>query len=267
MKSFKPLVTYCTAVAIIVVIKMIEIKLFGDKGFKGYTLVEAFPGIGLVGPMAGSYMIEKLEMENVGYISSEQFPPIASIHNAMPMRPARIYKSSKYKLLLFISEFTIPPVLVYQLADEILAFSRKYGISRIVSVGGMPSEKPTDSIYVTSADKDVLKKAVKSGIKPMEEGIVAGVSAALLVKSQEYGVEALDVMIVVDPRITDPKYAELAIDGLNKLLDIDIDLSELDKEAKEVEAKIRELLKKVKDTHDNYTSGDSTQETGPSMYA
>ena len=42
---------------------MIEIKLFKNYNLSGYTLIDAFPGIGLVGPMAGSYMIEKLEME------------------------------------------------------------------------------------------------------------------------------------------------------------------------------------------------------------
>ncbi len=246
---------------------MIAIKITNDKGLKGYTLIEAFPGIGLVGPMAGSYMVEKLGMDYIGYIDSELFPPIASIHNATPMRPARIYKSDKYKFLLLISEFTIPPMLVYPLADEILAFARKYSLQRIVSVGGMPSQKPGDIIYVASSDKELLKKAAKSGIKAIQEGVVAGVNAALLVKSQDYGISTFDVMAEVDPRITDPKYAETAIEGLNELLDMDIDLEELDKEAKEVEAKIRELLKKVRESHEQYAQGDASPETGPSMYA
>ncbi len=245
---------------------MIEIKLIKEqKGIKNYTILEAFPGIGLVGPMAGSYLIEKLGMEYIGYIISDQFPPITSIHDSTPMHPARIYKSEKYRLLLLISEFTIPPTLVYPLAEEIMAFSRKYSISKIISVGGMPSQKLSDNIYVASADKDLLKKALKAGIKPIKEGVVAGVSASLLIKAPEYGIDVIDVLVDVDPRITDPKYAEIAIEGLNKLLDIDIDLSELDKEAKEVEEKIRELLKKVRDSHEHYSPGSG--ETGPSMYA
>jgi uncharacterized protein len=246
---------------------MIEIMLTDDKGLKGYTLIEAFPGIGLVGPMAGSYMVEKLGMEYIGYLNSDMFPPIASVHNSTPMHPARIYKSEKYKFLLMVSEFTIPQALVQQLANEILAFSRKYSLQHIVSVGGMPSQKPTGSIYITSADKDMLKKAVKLGMKPIQEGVVAGVTAALLVKSPEYGISTSDVMVEVDPRITDPKYAEIAIEGLNKLLNMDIDLRELDQEAKEVETKIRELLKKIKDSHAQYSQDGTQPEAGPSMYA
>ena len=58
---------------------MIEIKLFKEQALKGYTLIEGFPGAGLVGPMASSYIIEKLGMEYIGKIESEQFPPIAVI--------------------------------------------------------------------------------------------------------------------------------------------------------------------------------------------
>lgn len=246
---------------------MIEIVLNKDKIISGYTIVEAFPGIGLVGPMAGSYMIEKLNMEYIGRIESEFFPPISTIHKSTPMFPARIYKSDKYKLLLFISEFTIPPNLVHQLSDELLAFARKYSIKEIISVGGMPSPKPSSTIYVTSYDKDILKKAIKSGIKPIIEGVVAGVSADILIKSYQYKIPALNVLVEVDPNLMDPIYAEIAINGLNKILDIDIDLTELDKEAKEVETKIKEMVKKVKDTHNNYTSSDNITDQGPSMYA
>ncbi len=244
---------------------MIQIKILKEQNLKGYTILETFPGIGLVGPMAGSYMIEKLGMEYIGHMESDQFPPIATIHHSIPMFPARLYKSDKMKLLLFMSEFTISPLLVNQLANEVLAFARKYGADKLVSVGGMPSQKPTDTIYIASSNGAVLKKAQKMGIKTIEEGVVSGVSAALLINAAEFKIPAFDILVEVNPSITDPKYAEIAIEGLNKVLGIDIDLSELDKEAKIVEAKIREMLSKVKNTHEQYAS--SSESTGPSMYA
>lgn len=246
---------------------MIQIRLIKEQNMRGYSLIEAFPGAGLVGPMAGSYLIEKLKMEYIGHIESDFFPPIAAIHNSVPMFPARIYKNDKYKFVLFISEFTIPSNLISQLTAEILAFVRKNYIARIISVGAMPSQKPTDKIYLTSTDQSMLKRALKIGIKPIAEGVVAGVSAVLLVNAAEYKIPTFDILVEVDPTIMDPKYAELAIKGLNQMLDIDIDLSELDKEAKAVEAKIRDLLKKVKDSHEHYAQTEESTGTGPSMYA
>ncbi len=243
---------------------MIQIKLYGDQSLKGYTLLEVFPGIGLVGAMAGSYIIEKLKMENIGRIESESFPPITAIHNATPMFPARIYKSEESKIVLFMAEFSMPPQSVYQLSQEMLSFSRKYGITRIVSVGGLPSQKPTNRIYVASSNKDIMKAALKSGIQPVQEGIIAGVSASLLAYGADYKIPVMDILVEVNPQIMDPKYAETAITGLNKLLGINIDLNELHKEAKLVEAKIREMLNKVKDHQQAYPPQPPTDQ---SMYA
>ncbi len=42
---------------------MMEIKMLKKVDLEGATFVEGFPGIGLVGPMSISYMIDKLAMD------------------------------------------------------------------------------------------------------------------------------------------------------------------------------------------------------------
>ena len=244
---------------------MIEIKLFKNCDLKDYTLIDAFPGVGLVGPMAGSYMIEKLKMEYIGYIDSDEFPPIAAIHYSVPMFPARIYRDEKYKLLVAMSEFVIPAGTVYSLSRELLAFVRKNGISKTISISGMPSQKPSDVAYITSPDQNVIKKAVKLGLKTISEGVVAGVGAVLMTNSNQYKVESMNILVEVNPQMMDPKYAEIAILGLNKLTDINIELKDLEEEAKVVESKMRDVLKKMRETPEHYNK--SAEATGPSMYA
>ena len=244
---------------------MIEIKTFKNYDLKGYTLIDAFPGVGLVGPMAGSYMIEKLGMEYIGYIDSDEFPPIAAIHFSVPMFPARLYKDDKYKLVVAMSEFVIPAGSVFALSRELLAFVRKNGISKTISISGMPSQKPTDTAYITSPDADVIKKAAKLGLKTINEGVVAGVGAVLMTNSTQFKVESMNILVEVNPQMMDPKYAEIALRGLNKLIDIDIELKSLQEEAKIVESKMRDMLKKMKETPEHYSK--AAEATGPSMYA
>ncbi len=244
---------------------MISIKLFKELNLKGYSMIEAFPGAGLVGAMAGSYIIEKLEMEYVGHIESEQFPPIAAIHGGVPMYPARLYMDKKTKLIVVLSEFTIPSELIYPLSMELLSFIKKYGIARIISISGMPSTKAGDGVFIATQSAALLKKANSAGIKPISEGVIAGISAILMVNSSQMNVPMLDLLVEVNPQIMDPKYAELAIGGLNKIMDMSIDLKDLEEESKVVEAKIRDLMKKMKETHDTYTN--ATEAAGPSMYA
>ena len=245
---------------------MIQIKLLKECNFKGYTLIEGFPGAGLVGPMAASYMIEKLKMEYCGYIESDLFPPIAAIHDGVPLFPARIYMSQKSKLVIVMSEFIIPPNAIYPLSSELLSFVRKNGISKIVSVGGIPSKEPTSAQHITSPDKELIKKAASKNIKAIDEGVIAGVSAVIMTGAEQLKIPVLSILVEINPQITDPKYAEVAIGALNKIINTNIDLEELDKEAKEVEAKIKELMSKVKESHDRYEKA-ATDSNGPSMFA
>ncbi|MGC8710143.1 MAG: proteasome assembly chaperone family protein [Candidatus Micrarchaeia archaeon] len=244
---------------------MIQIKLFGKYNFEGYTLLEGFPGAGLVGPMANSYIIEKLNMEYIGYIESDKFPPITAIHDKIPMFPVRIYKEDKYKLIAIISEFTIPTELIYELGSELMDFIRKNNLSNIISIGGIPTQKPTENAFIISSEKDMLQKASSMGIKPIEEGVIAGVSAILLANATEFKIPVINILVEVDPNIMDPKYAEVAITNLKKITDIDINIDELEKEAKLVEAKVREAMKKTRDSHETYKR--ASEATGPSMYA
>ena len=94
-------------------IKIIET---GKYDLKSPYFIEGFPGIGLVGTMASSYLVEKLGMEPFGHIVSEKFSPIASIHNGRPLHPTRMYKSKKYNLVVENGMSGDYPL--YQLAKE-----------------------------------------------------------------------------------------------------------------------------------------------------
>ncbi len=244
---------------------MMSIKISSEKSLKGYTLIEGFPGTGLVGPMVASYIIEKLGMEMVGYIYSDRFPPIAAVHGGFPMHTARLYADPKSKLAVVFSEFMIPVDAIYQLTDELISFVRKNGVAKIISIGGMPSQNPSSTAYVISSQPGLLGKGGKQGLKPVNEGVIAGVSAMLMISAAELGIPVMDLLVEVNPEVMDPKYAEVAIKGLGTLTGIEIDTKELEEEAKEVDAKVRDMLKKAKDSHEHYAK--SAQDFGPPSYA
>ena len=95
--------------------------------------------------------------------------------------------------------------------------------------------------------------------------MVAGVGAVLMTNSDQFKVVSMNILVEVNPQLMDPKYAEVAILGLNKLININIDLKDLEEEAKVVEEKMREMLRKMKETPEHYSK--AAEATGPSMYA
>jgi uncharacterized protein len=248
---------------------MIEIKLFENVNIKGYSFIEGFPGIGLVGPMAISYIIDKLSMKYIGFLESSLFPPLVSIHKNEPMPPIRIYGSEKDKIVTIFAEFAIPIELIQELSNAIYDFLKANGVSKIYSIGGMPAQDADETPFVIASSQAVMENAISvAGLKPISEGVATGVSALLLVRAAMEKVQDVCIMVPVGENIIDPTYAEVAIVSLNKLMSLNIDIADIDKEAKLVQAKIKELMNKHKETHDNYKkASEAVDVADPSMYA
>lgn len=245
---------------------MIKIKILKKKSLKGYTMIEGFPGLGLVGPMAISYIIDKLGMEYIGYLESDDFPPLISIHHRIPMPPIRVYASDKYKIVTIFAEFAMPMELIYTLSNSVYDFVKDNGVTRIFSIGGIPKLESKDStVFAMASTPELIKSLEKAGLKPVEEGVATGVSALLLTDSTMDKFPDISILVPITQNIVDPKYAEQAINSMNTLLHLDIDTKELQKEAQLVESKIQELIKKHTESHENYKQAISG--SGPSMYA
>ena len=246
---------------------MIEIRLFEERNLKGYTLVEGFPGAGLVGPMAISYIIDKLNMKYIGFMEGENFPPLVSVHKNEPMPPIRIYCAEKEKIVTIFAEFALTIDMVSEISNVVYNFIRKNGITTIYSIGGIPdqTDQGNRTPFVITSNISYIKAAQNAGLKPVEEGVATGVSALLLLKATMDKLQDINIMVPVQQNIIDPIYAEVAINSINKLMNLNIDVTELDKEAKMVEAKIKELINRHKETLETHKK--AVDSTGPSMYA
>ena len=247
---------------------MIEIRLLDKFNLKGFTFLEGFPGAGLVGPMAISYIIEKQKMQYIGSVQSDDFPPLIAIHNDRPMPPIRIYMSDKLKLITVLAEFAIPLEITYELSKKIYEFIKAAGVAKIVSISGIPSSQQnidTETVFAIASNDTLLKEAAKVGMKPVGEGVATGVSALIMLFSTQEKMADINILVPVNPAVLDPKYAELAIMSLNKLIKLNVDIDELDKEAKAVEGKLRDLIKRSKDMQDAHKK--AIDEAGPPTYA
>ncbi len=244
---------------------MIEIKLFKKVDMAGCTLIEGFPGIGLVGPMSISYMASKLGMEYIGYLQGTVFPPIVSIHGDVPMPPCRIYHSRKYKVAaLFAESNVVSENAIYEMAERLHEFVVSNKVAQILSLSGLPVENPSDQgLFALASKKELVAKFGAFGLKSIGEGVAAGVSALMLMYASMEGMDDINILVPVNPQVIDPRYAEVAISAINRILGLAIDTSELDKEAAVVEERIKSILKRSREAKEPYEK----KEAGPSMYA
>src|SRR5512137_521551 len=74
----------------------IQILEYKNIDLSNSILIEAFPTVGLVSSIAGHFLVEQLNLDEIGTISSRYFMPAAVIHNGVPSPPVRIYASKKF---------------------------------------------------------------------------------------------------------------------------------------------------------------------------
>lgn len=237
---------------------MIDTIIFGKNKFEGYTLVDGFPGYGLVGTIAANYLVDKLKMEFVGYIECKHFPPVSAIHDGKPMPPLRIYKSDKHKLVVFISEFMFPKQLVYTMADTMYEWCVKNKIKKIISMGGISIRGKQDEVFGLASNPKDLKNLGDLGVIPIKEGATTGINALLLIKSSMKGkIPVVSLLAESKPDFVDPLGAALVLTALSDYLNIIVDTKDLIKEASIIEGKLKDAMisaESADKTHPNETS-------------
>jgi uncharacterized protein len=230
----------------------IEFHLLAKPKLKKPVLVEGFPGLGLVGTISASYLIEKLKMEPLGYITGDQFPPLAAVHNHRPLYPARMYYSQKHDLIVFISEFVIPIGAVHELSEKIYEFAKKMNVKKIISLGGITIKGEQDEVFAIASLPEIDAELEKiPGVKLIKEGATTGVTGVLLAKgaTEKYPVVSL---LAESHEGMDPKAAAMVLEALRQFTKISIDTKALEDEAKEIDAKVKSILAKAKSAHVEY---------------
>ena len=75
-----------------------EVKLW--KKPKNCTIIEGFPGFGLVGTIASEFLIEHLKTEQIGKILFDDMPAMVAIHENKVVEPLGIFYNQKYNIVI-----------------------------------------------------------------------------------------------------------------------------------------------------------------------
>lgn len=238
---------------------VVRIIITKKISLKEPTVLEGFSGIGFVGPLAAQYIVEQLNMEQVGYIESDMLPPMAILSKGVVMHPLRVFASKKYNLVVFESEFPLPKKLISEIAKEIVDWSKKNKIKILICLEGIgvPQVPTKQKVYAIATNKN-LQKNLEKDIKLLKSGLMIGVSAAILLECKSKKVPSICLMTESRPSFPDGRAAAALIDKLNKILNININPNKLIKESDEFEQKLKKLLEKARITKAKPTVSEKT---------
>ncbi len=217
-----------------------EIRLDG-KIKKGATVIEGFPGFGLVGTIVTEYLIEHLGAKQIGSLWSEKVPSIVALHQGKVIEPLAIFYDEKHNIVLLRAIASING-LEWELADITERLCKSIGAKEIIpieGVGGTKLKGGEPKVFYHSNNVLNKKKFDVIGISSLDEGIVVGVTASLLSKLRCCGTF---FFVESYSDLPDSRAAAKLIEVLDKYLGLKIDYKPLIEKAESFELKVRSLL-------------------------
>lgn len=232
---------------------MFEIELAKGAKPSGGAFITAFPSVGMVGTIAGSFIVESLKMERIAYVLSDDVPPAALVQEGVPTYPLRILGTKNVSIMT--SEFQIPLSLSAQLAKDLLGWTAVNGYGLMVGLEGLMSgqqpqttEATTARVFgvgSTSKARDILAKA---GIEQFKIGMITGVSGALLSEGERLGRDVICLLVDANAMYPDARGAARLVESVSKILpSVQVDLQGLLKEADMIEDNVKEAVDKTKE--------------------
>ncbi|MBD3263099.1 hypothetical protein GF374_01835 [Candidatus Woesearchaeota archaeon] len=209
---------------------------------KNPIIIEGFPGFGFVATIATEYLLDHLKFKSIGKITSEDINPVAIIHDSKVVQPLEIFYNKKHNIVV-LQALTGIKDMEWETVKAIASLYKKLDAKELISVEGIASsverEEP-EAYYYTNASSN-KKKLEKADLNPLEEGIILGISGALILKLPKE-VKSTFIFAETHSKLPDSRAAAKIIKILDKYLGLKIDPKPLLKKADKFEEKLKNIL-------------------------
>jgi len=213
-------------------------------------LIEGLPGIGHVGKLVAEHMIQELQAKKIAELYSIHFPPQVIIESDGVARLARneVYLSGGEKRIAFlVGDYqSASPDGHYLLSEAYLDIAERLGVREIYTLGGYGVGHLVSGPRVLSAvNREDLRARVEAAggefNRDEPPGGILGASGLLLALSLRRGMDGVCLMGETSGYLVDPRAASSLLAVLSPLLGVEVDKSQLETRAAEMEQVIAKL--------------------------
>ena len=221
--------------------------------------IEGLSGLGNVGMIAASHLIRSIGAKKLADVYSPYFirpgipiPGIMYTDGVAELPKDEIYYDLEQNLIIILGFYQgSTPNSYFRLANSILDFCDDFGVKQIFTLGGYGTgqyhEAPAvHGVATTHELVERLKKydvLVESG----QKGPITGISGLLLGVGKERGFEGICLLGETYGEFPDPKSAKAVLTTLCRIIGVDEDTGELDKEIELLEDEIQKRAMIIKD--------------------
>ena len=222
-----------------------EAKVFEIKKVElnSPIIFAGFVGAGLVGPLAISHIIEKLEMQQIAVMRSKYLPPSTVFMRGRLRHPFRFYANQEGTICTIICEITLRMEGLYSLVGSILDWAAQKGSKEIVILDGVASTEHDDKAYC-AAEEDLVRTMADKNISMIPQGFITGIPGGILNECLVREIQGLTLLAKANKVAPDSGAAATLIEAINRFYDLDIDSKQLQEEKDRIHTEFSELSQK-----------------------
>jgi proteasome assembly chaperone (PAC2) family protein len=220
-------------------------------------LVAAWPGMGHVAVSAGYYLMAKLGMHLLADFPAQELFDVEHVEvkggivrtGHLPRSRFFAWRdpSGRHDLVVLIGEAQ-PPLGKYAFCRRLIEYAQGLGVERVFTFAAMGTQMhPGDDarVFGAATDEAGLAELRKHGLEVIEDGQISGLNGVLLGAAAEAGLRGaclLGEMPHVFAQLPFPKASQAVLEAFATIAGIEIDLTELSEQAREMEQRLGELL-------------------------
>lgn len=205
------------------------------------TVFIGFPGSGLVGSIALSYIVEKLGFSQIGVITSKYFPPMAMMTEGVIAVPVRIYE--KDSMIAILADIPIHPQICYEVANAILDWLKLFPVVEVVTIAGIITNEPEKRVFCVTTGTELLEKIGDNALK-LPIGSISGIASSILTECKVRNLPCIG-LLGETINAPDPRAAAATIEVMKAIYHLDVDTAGLLEQAEEIEAQMHRLSEEV----------------------
>ena len=222
-------------------------------------MLAAWPGPGNVGQMALDYLRHALDAEPLEHLdmSALYSPSSISIKEGKFMQPAvpegDYYLKRNPPLILFKCDTQLAEKESFFLVHHIVDTAKQWGVSRIITVGGMPSvmdHNGRSEVRFASSDEGLSRDLKTAGFTPIPRGEIAGPIGLVPSVAASLGIKAaciLATMPVYASAIMYPKASLALLTGIERLIHVHLDHSHLERIIEKMEEMYDQVEEEIRE--------------------
>jgi uncharacterized protein len=212
------------------------------------TLIAGFAGVGLAGLTTANHLVDQLDLNEIGHITTSTLPAITPFEDGTPRHHSRLFSRDDLDVVVLVNELFVPLWGADPFADAVVEWTETAAVDEITVLAGIPYPHGPDdhSVFYVATEEYQDKRLHETDISAMGQGFLDGVNARLIARGMDSALRTGVFVTPVHPQAPDVDAAIRLLEAVNTTYGLEIDAEPLEQFATEIQQYYAQLAERLR---------------------